>query len=451
MPSGDSCSCLGAATSRVAWIDRAVEDTVALARLAPGRQAVVVVVQPAELPEDPSSAMIAASDRCFISDNNDDWMLAEGTADQVVGSGPDRFAQIARHHAARQQLTVVAAPRGGAEQVRWLLAATFSEQSPKPGEWGESMPATRLWLPRRMRLRAAGAGWEIRALVVGSEDDPGQAAVRLMMEPASMAKQPAKPWSALPDGYTDRVEDAVELIRDLAMKKVVLARAVDEPIAAADRVVVERLRSGAGTTYWLDLDHGGAFAGRTPELLMDCVNGRVRTMALAGTCSANDDPAALLASTKQRKEHGLVVEHLVAALRPRCLPFAVPGQPGLRRLGALIHLETLVEASLLRSDWLDLVAALHPTPAVCGLPAATAAHWLRRREGLERGLYAGVLGWISATACRLVVPLRGAVLAADRSRARLYAGAGIVETSDPAAELAETELKLGAMRAVLGQ
>ena len=448
MASGDGCSCLGAATSRVEWIDQAVDDAVRLARLAPGRQAVVVVVQPAELPEDPASAMMAASDRCFFSESSG-WMLAEGIADQVVGSGPDRFAQISRHHAARQQLTVVAAPRGGAEQVRWLLAATFSELAPKPGEWGAAMPATRLWLPRRVRWRTDGSGWDIRALVVGAEDDPGQAAARLMMDPSPSAKPSAKSWSVLPDSYTDRVEDAVELIRDLAMKKVVLARAVDEPIVAADRTVFERLRAGAGTAYWLDLDDGGAFAGRTPELLMECEGDRVRTMALAGTCAASDDPAELLASTKQRKEHGLVVEHLVAALRPRCLPFAVPGQPGLRRLGALIHLETLVEASVLRGDWLDLVAALHPTPAVCGLPAATAAHWLRRREGLERGLYAGVLGWISASACRLVVPLRGAVLAGDRSCARLYAGAGIVETSDPESELAETELKLGAMRAVL--
>ena len=450
MASGDGGSCLGAATSRVEWIDQAVDAAVRLSRLAPGRQAVVGVVLPWELPDDPSTLLIGAADRSFLS-GPDGWQLAEGTADQAVSDGPDRFAQLSRHRAARQQLTVVAAPRGGAEHIRWLLAATFSEQSPKPGEWGEALPATRLWLPRRLRLRTAGSGWDIRALVVGSEDDPGQAAVRLMMEPTPSAKQPANPWSALPDTYAVRVEDAVELIRDLAMKKVVLARAVDEPIAATDRVVVERLRAGAGTMYWLDLDHGGAFAGRTPELLMECAGDQVRTMALAGTCAASDDPAELLASTKQRKEHGLVVEHLVAALRPRCRPFAVPGQPGLRRIGSLIHLETLVESTVLHRDWLDLVAALHPTPAVCGLPAATAAHWLRRREGLERGLYAGVLGWISATACRLVVPLRGAVLAADRSRARLYAGAGIVETSDPAAELAETELKLGAMRAVLGR
>jgi isochorismate synthase len=216
--------------------------------------------------------------------------------------------------------------------------------------------------------------------------------------------------------------------------------------------ILTRLREAdpGATVFAHDLDDGGLFLGATPELLVSAQGMRISAMALAGSAPRDDDHrriTELLDSTKQRKEHGLVVEHLVRVLLPRCRPFAVPGSPHARRLGNLLHLESLVEADLLRPDYLELIAALHPTPAVCGLPTTAAAHYLARRERLHRGLYAGVLGWLTDDACRCVVPLRGGIL--RDGRARLFAGAGIVETSDADDEWAETELKLAVMRRAL--
>ena len=144
----------------------------------------------------------------------------------------------------------------------------------------------------------------------------------------------------------------------------------------------------------------------------------------------------------------MVVEHLVSVLRPRCAPFAVPPAPHVRHLGSLLHLETLLAAELRQADYLELLAALHPTPAVCGLPTATATNYIARHEHLHRGLYAGALGWLTPERCRVIVPLRGAIL--RDAQARLFAGAGIIETSQAADEVEEIELKFSIMRQALG-
>jgi len=116
----------------------------------------------------------------------------------------------------------------------------------------------------------------------------------------------------------------------------------------------------------------------------------------------------------------------------------------------LIHLESVITADLSRTDYLELLDALHPTPATCGLPSTTATHYIARREKLHRGLYAGAIGWLTPTAARVVVPLRGGIIRTDLGLARLFAGAGIIETSMPDQEFAETELKFSVMRQVLG-
>jgi salicylate biosynthesis isochorismate synthase len=191
-------------------------------------------------------------------------------------------------------------------------------------------------------------------------------------------------------------------------------------------------------------------------MLFQAEGRRVTTMALAGTTRrglhADEDAAlvaALVAGTKERKEHGLVVEHLVAVLRERAAPFTVPLAPHPRLLDRIIHLETVISAELTRVDYLELLDALHPTPAVCGLPTTTATHYIARREKLHRGLYAGALGWIAPDSARIIVPLRGGIIRQDLGLARLFAGAGIIETSVPAMEFSETELKLSVMRQVL--
>jgi isochorismate synthase len=358
--------------------------------------------------------------------------LAEGVAWEASASGPGRGLRLAR---------ALGRLEGSRGSLPWVMGAlAFEDAGPAASPWG-AVPGARLWLPSRLRVVRADA-----------ELDQIEGAVQ------SPAKVAPVAWTHPPHGFKDLVEDAAGLIREGAFRKVVVARAVDHHLPAdhRDDVALARLKANAGTgacVYAQDLPDGALFLGATPELLLAARGSVVETHALAGTCAASDDEeidlariGALVASTKERKEHGLVVEHLVAGLRPRCRPFAVEASPHPRRCGSLIHLETRIAAELTDPDYLDVIAALHPTPATCGLPAAAAASWLARHERLRRGLYCGALGWIGPASCRAVVPLRGALLSADRTLARVFAGCGVVETSDPQLEYEETELKLALVR-----
>ncbi len=355
----------------------------------------------------------------------------------------------------------------GAPALPCLLAAYgFEERAPGPSHWGQGLSGARLWLPRLLAMRGAdGQGWMVAARALTAADhDSARIAERLIADPPAISAGPTMPWLPLRTDFQEQVEDAVSLIRDGAMRKVVLARAVDQALpggfdAPAVLGRLARLPAQDATVYAHDNDDGSLFIGASPELLFEASDNRITAMALAGSVARGASPAedqellrGLMDSTKQRKEHGVVVEHLVATLQPRCHPFKVPEGPHPRPLSTITHLETVLEAELRQQDYLELLGALQPTPAVCGLPTATAAHYIRRHEGLHRGLYTGALGWTTPSACRFIVPLRCAIVRQEAAgaRARLFAGAGLVETSDPATEFSETELKLAVMRAVLG-
>lgn len=361
-------------------------------------------------------------------------VLAEGRAWEADASGPGRGVRMAR------ALGRLEGARG--DQPFVMGALGFEEGGGPGGGWG-GLPGARLWLPARLRIDRDG--------IVLDQGAPS----------APVAPVAREDWGHPPTGFRELVEDATGLIRDGVFRKVVVARAVDHrlPEGHADDIALARLKALAGpgsTVFAHDLPDGALFLGATPEVLLSAAGARVETHALAGTCQADPDEAicaariaSLMTSTKERKEHGVVVEHIVAALRPRCRPFAVESAPHARRAGDLIHLETRIAAELAAPDHLDVIAALHPTPAVCGLPVAIAAHWLSRHERLRRGLYCGALGWLGPGGCRAVVPLRCALLSSDRTVARCFAGVGVVETSDAELEWQETELKLGLVRKAL--
>jgi isochorismate synthase len=455
-----SCSCLGATTSRVAWIDDACAEAVALARLLPERRAWVAIAAPLDLPVDPREAFVAAAGlgRTLLWEpGTQTWQMAVGIAAELTADGPGRTVRLAAARATIEAHLVARSPVAGAPAIpAWIASWAFEELPAKPSHWGTRLPAARLILPRRLLWRDAnGRGWELLATAVTADEDPGSVALRLTGVPAVVPTTHPVPWPKVPLDYAEQVEDAISLLADGVMRKVVLARAVDELVQVPVDTILGRLAESAvgATVYAHDLDDGSLFIGATPEELFRTEGATVHAMALAGSTRRGATDAEdlalvgdLLASTKQRKEHNLVVEHLAVQLRYRCQPFAVPNTPHHRFVNQLIHLETRVEAELLAPDWLDVLGAVHPTPAVCGLPTATAAHYITRHERLHRGLYAGAIGWLSPAACRFIVPLRGGILHADGVRARLFAGAGIVETSEPEAELAETELKFTPMR-----
>jgi salicylate biosynthesis isochorismate synthase/menaquinone-specific isochorismate synthase len=263
-----------------------------------------------------------------------------------------------------------------------------------------------------------------------------------------------------PLAWTAAVETAAARLRGGEAAKVVLAREVlargDGVVSAA--MVARSLRASYPScfTYLITGADGTAFAGASPELLVRRTGGRAFSQPMAGSVArgATDVEDERLArrledSAKDAVEHRIVSEFVVEALRPLARSVAARA-PEVVRFTNIQHLATSVTAELLDppADVLQLAAALHPTPAVGGWPRAAADALIDELEGMERGWYAGAVGWIDGRGDgEFAVALRCGLLWEDG--ARLYAGVGVMPDSDPARELEETELKFKALLTAL--
>jgi menaquinone-specific isochorismate synthase len=243
-------------------------------------------------------------------------------------------------------------------------------------------------------------------------------------------------------------------------RKIVLARR--RTVRAAEPLhplrMLNGLRQRFPDCYAFSVANGSgeSFIGASPERLLRVSRGVLETEALAGSAprgrSASEDAARageLLRSEKNRREQRLVLDSICRRLAPLGLTLEFPEEPAVRKLANVQHLHTPVRANLPESvRLLDVLARLHPTPAVGGSPREAAVPRIRELEGFPRGLYAGALGWLNARGGgEFLVGLRSALVAG--SQAQLYAGAGIVAGSSPENELAETELKFRAMEEAL--
>lgn len=263
--------------------------------------------------------------------------------------------------------------------------------------------------------------------------------------------------------YMAQVSAALDAIDAGKFDKVVLARSLrvasDHDFDLAS--FLGHLRSTYPSCATLAVRQGDdLFVSATPERLVALDGDRVRTAAVAGTAPRGRSPeeeahysALLRASEKERVEHEVVKRSIREALSESCGSLDGPAEPGLLKLEGIQHLETPLRGQLLphwrgTTSVLDLVAQLHPTAAVGGAPRCAALDWLENFEALDRGWYAGPVGYLDARGNgEFRVALRSALL---RGRsARLFAGAGIVAGSDPARELAETRLKLRVLLAPL--
>jgi menaquinone-specific isochorismate synthase len=198
--------------------------------------------------------------------------------------------------------------------------------------------------------------------------------------------------------------------------------------------------------------------GATPELLIRREDDRVTSRVLAGTVHRSSDAGrdgalalALLGSDKDQEEHSYAVESVAMALASHCTDLRVPARPFVLRLANVQHLATDVSGELVDSaPALALAASLHPTAAVCGTPTERAKHVIREIEGMDRGRYSGPVGWIDSNGDgEFGIALRCANVESPTSL-RLFAGCGIVAGSTSAAEVAESNAKLSAMRKALG-
>ena len=401
----------------------------------------------------------------------DALVLGGGAAATLTAAGPDRFAAVRE---ATEALFDAGDVHAGTEAARPRVFGGFAfHEDACDGEPWASFPEAQFVLPRVQVTFADGDAW-LSVNATGPDADAPAVETRLAAEVDRLAglgrpgegdsgsrraaPRPPRPGVSGSRRATDKaawragVDAAVDRIRSGELRKVVLAQALEADLAAdfPRAATVERLAAKypACHRYYFEPAAGGdAFFGATPERLVALRGRTVETDALAGTTGRGETPAEdewlareLLDDDKNVHEHDLVAE----TVRDQLEPFAASvsaGERRVRRLATVQHLHTPITAELdADRHVLELVEALHPTPAVGGLPPDRALATIRETEPFDRGWYAGPVGWIDAAGNgAFAVAIRSAV--ASRRRATLFAGVGIVSDSDPDREWDEVQLK----------
>jgi isochorismate synthase len=444
-----------------------------------GTIAAITVPIPAEL--DLSAAVLTArrpDDRfaCLEQPDRDGFALAGlGEALTIEARGPGRFGEVASRarEVAREAISDDPAEdpaRPPAAGPVFMGGFAFAHDGGSSPEWS-SLPPASLVLPEVALSRQQGEARMTLSAVVHPDDDADSVVDRLLQRTAELAPapmplvdpdpiQPTRVASAAPPShYEHAVERAVERIRAGELEKVVLAREVraHAPSPHDPAAVFGALRELFPACYcWCVGTPEAAFVGASPELLVRRDGQRAQTVALAGTTRRSADPSVddhlgeqLLQSTKDREEQAIVARRIERTLDPVSLWVAASDEPVLVKVHNVQHLATPIRAQLADPvPAVELVGMLLPTPAVGGEPREVALPLIPALEGLDRGWYAGAVGWTDlAEDGEFCVALRCALLRGPV--AHLYAGCGIVSESVPADELAETEVKLQALLPLL--
>ena len=398
-------------------------------------------------------------------------MVGVGSAASFTGFGDGRFTQVrAAYRRLVSETRIDTCPTYPLSAPVALGGFAFDPSAPTNPAWA-AYPDALLIVPRFLFLSAEHAAWCTINFQVPASCDPETLTEDIVRELAELTsadagpledRQPAllAPISDPPGPWERQVNDIVQAIRRGGVQKVVLARELHLR-ARADFDIGSALRrlAAAGHCTIFALDTGsGCMIGATPERLV-CLRGQtVQVDCLAGSTVRGDTEStdrrigeALLHSAKDRREHGLVVRTLREALSAYCLSLQVPDAPRLLRLPHVQHLYTPLQGTLpVGTSILDMVARLHPTPGVGGVPRLDALELIREQERLGRGWYAGPIGWVDARGDgEFVVGIRSALV--NGSHAWLYAGCGIVDGSDPGSEYEESCLKLRPMLAALSE
>lgn len=390
---------------------------------------------------------------------------------ELPGTGPVAFGSFAFSKTSKYEsrLIVPEVVVGVRDGRMWLTQLTFDD-----GPLTEAGARTALdrWLRSGSAVAGqavAGQGSPASTAGIGGGADLGAGHARsggAVVRPQPLAAAATLHTGSLSEeAWMAAVEAGVAEIRTGALEKLVLARDVVATVptgvnaAQVLRELAERYREC--WTYGVD-----GLVGATPEMLIQVEGRTAQARVLAGTLDRRDahgedgipmDYATrvLAGSEKQRHEHDIAIQSLTTQLAPFSEAMNAHDEPFILELPNVWHLASDVKAELAEVEGhvptcLALINALHPTAAVCGTPTDVAGALIRKLEHLDRGPYAGPVGWLDAAGNgEWGIALRGAVIE-SRNSVRLYAGCGIVEGSQPEAELAETWAKFRPMLESLG-
>jgi menaquinone-specific isochorismate synthase len=442
------------------------------------RRTLVSVTVPVE-GIDPCAAVFAsrlASDRWFCWEQPDRQfaLAALGVAAEVDSRGDDRFRDVANTCLGIGGEAVVDEPAGlpaGAGLV-WVGGFAFDPEGGSSSPWSSLAPASMV-LPELSLCRGSEGTFLTLNAVVHPGDDAARKTDGLIarlsgLRSDSLPLLDPHPTSRVeiisarpPSDFERTISAATDRIAAGEMRKVVLAREVLVTASAAHdpAALFGAMREQFPSCFCFCCGTPeAAFIGASPELLLRRSGASVSTVALAGSTRRSSDPAVddhlgeqLLRSDKDRREQAIVAERIARTLRPHAVWVEAAVEPEIVKVANIQHLATPLLAQLAEPrSAVELAGLLHPTPAVGGEPREAAKTAIAELEQMDRGWYAGPVGWMDAAEDgEFCVALRSALLR-DRE-AHLYAGVGIVAGSDPAAELAETEIKLGALLPLLAE
>ena len=388
--------------------------------------------------------------RGYWSDRDTDFELAgTGRADMVAGDRTVPFGEVLA--AIQKRLAT------GQGNARYFGGFRFDDRGDHAPCW-DAFKAHRFILPRFEVLRRDGE--TTFACNMRTDDDIVDVEVELdqlvfpssssdidLPAPLDRTDRPEREeWLSLVDETLDRIRRGI-------LQKLVLAREVTltftEPPAAPVLLKALKQRAHERFHFCFQPDPQSAFVGASPERLYRRDGRGLKTEALAGTRPRGGTPASddalradLKSSEKEQREHAFVVEGIRTALDPLVTGLHCDDVPSVLALTHAQHLSSRLGGTLKKdvADG-DVLAALHPTAAVGGVPTDVAMATIAEREPFDRGWYAAPVGWVGRDAAQFVVGIRSALL--DRERIHLFSGAGIVEGSDPSEEWDEMENKIG--------